>query len=529
MYTLMIADDEKFVCAGLKNIIDWNSLGFEVVNLFYDGQEVIDALDSMIPDVILTDIRMVYASGLDVAKYVFENELPTKVVLLSGYQEFELARTGMRYGVVNYLLKPVKVEEIEKAFIKIKEDLDKEKQQNSRMEEAIPFLEEHFFTDLVLGGVTEREEFIKNRFELLYPELRPEACGCFLADFKIDNYKEFIEDNWDYTQDQLEENLRNFLKICNEEYVFHIVYKSGDLFELAGIRKNADIDRETCLLVLDKLKKELEENFLFSCQYHLWDCYASVYSLGENQILNTENKNTNLPVSRIEEQKKLMISNILMGNVNAAKKVFDSILAELNGIHIVERNNRIIDILAAMNEAIKNTNEGLYHSLSSYFDYSIILSAKDIKAIGDYCSRIFDRILMAKKKNEISDMDNLIMKAKSYIQEHICRDISQEEIAGRLFICPTYLSRLFKKETGENFSQYVTRVKMEKAVELLKDPSYKTYQVGEILGYKTPRYFSRLFRMQTGLNPSEYRKRILKAEGSFDGEKDEYKKLYQEL
>lgn len=110
----------------------------------------------------------------------------------------------------------------------------------------------------------------------------------------------------------------------------------------------------------------------------------------------------------------------------------------------------------------------------------------------------------------------MIEKAKAYIQENIYQDISQEEIANQLFICTAYLSRLFKKETGETFTQYVTRAKIEKSIDLLKDPKYKTYQVGELLGYKTPRYFSRLFRAQTGLNPSEYRKTILNQEGDFD-------------
>lgn len=143
---------------------------------------------------------------------------------------------------------------------------------------------------------------------------------------------------------------------------------------------------------------------------------------------------------------------------------------------------------------------------------------KTLKEIDDYCSRIFDRILMADEKKEGTNTGDLIKRAKAYIQENIYQDISQEEIANQLFICTAYLSRLFKKETGETFTQYVTRTKIEKSIELLKDPKYKTYQVGEILGYKTPRYFSRLFRAQTGLNPSEYRKKILNQEESFDEE-----------
>lgn len=181
MYKLVIADDEKIIRQGLKNMIDWNELGFEVSGLFTDGQEVIESLDSLTPDVILTDIKMVHASGLDVAKYIFENKIQSKIVLISGFQEFQLAITGMKYGVADYLLKPVNVNEIIATFEKIKTQLDSEKSSKERMEEAIPLLEEQFFADLILGGVTDNREYISNRFRIIYPNIDPETCSCFLV------------------------------------------------------------------------------------------------------------------------------------------------------------------------------------------------------------------------------------------------------------------------------------------------------------------------------------------------------------
>ena len=108
---------------------------------------------------------------------------------------------------------------------------------------------------------------------------------------------------------------------------------------------------------------------------------------------------------------------------------------------------------------------------------------------------------MADEKNEYYDTGSLISKAKAYIKDNIYKDISQEETANYLYICPSYLSRMFKKQTGESFLQYVTKEKMEKAIELLRDPQYKIYQVGEILGYKTPRYFSKNFSKLHRMKP----------------------------
>ena len=139
-----------------------------------------------------------------------------------------------------------------------------------------------------------------------------------------------------------------------------------------------------------------------------------------------------------------------------------------------------------------------------------------LQEVKNWSDRIFDRIKMADDLVNAHGGITLIEKARDYIRENIYKDISQEETANYLYICPSYLSRIFRKQTGEGFLQYVTRMKMEKAIELLKDPRYKTYQVGEMLGYKTPRYFARLFRTHTGMNPSEYRRNILQLGEKFE-------------
>lgn len=127
MYTVIIVDDEKTIRDGLTHIVDWKALGYEIVATFGDGEEVIEYLNSMPVDVILTDIKMVHLSGIDIARYVQESGLLCKVVFLSGYREFELARQGMKYGVNDYVLKPSTMEEIQEIFIRIKNSLDDRK------------------------------------------------------------------------------------------------------------------------------------------------------------------------------------------------------------------------------------------------------------------------------------------------------------------------------------------------------------------------------------------------------------------
>lgn len=524
MYKLIIADDEKIIRMGLKNLVEWEKLGFEVIELFTDGQEIIEYLDYMLPDVILTDIKMNQVSGLDVAKYVFEHQVPCKVVLISGYQEFELAVQGLKYGVKDYLLKPTNVDVIIETFSKLKEQLDimkekreKEQSEKERMDEAIPLLEERFFADLVLGGVVDSDQYIKSRINILYPELEIHNSACFLADIRIQDYEYFMSKVWEYSYDQLEMNLNNFLRIYKGECFFHIVYKSGEVIEVVGIHRGRAMAGESCDRSVAELLCELKESFHFDADYEVRHIYDSIFDLGRfRKDAGIQGGEYNR--QQMEEQKKLLMSNISIGNIVTSQKLFHNILKEMEGLPVSERNNMVVSLLSTMNQVIQEVNEKLHQSLQAYFNYAMIVSMKSTDEIAEYCNRIFDRIRMAEEKKEYYDTNSLITKAKNYIQENLYRDISQEEIANQLFICSSYLSRLFKKETGENFSQYVTRIKIEKAIELLKDPKYKTYQVSEVLGYKTPRYFSRLFRMQTGMNPSEYRGKILHLGGKTDEE-----------
>lgn len=523
MYRLIIADDEKRIRQGLNNIVDWESLGFEVTELFSDGQDVIEYLDYMIPDVILTDIKMNHVSELDVAKYVFEHHLPCRVVLVSGYQEFELAVQGLKYGAEDYLLKPTDVDKLEETFRKIKRELDeareklrKSRADKERMEEAIPLLEERFFGDLVMG-VVESEGYIRNCMGILYPRMDVEDSRCFVADIYIEDYENFMQNVWEYSYDQFEVNLGNFLRIYKKGYSFHIVYKADNLIEIMGIQVEELPEGTDCRQVMSELIEEMEKYFQFRAEFKIRCEYGSILQIGQLQETFWKAEGDEQVLNQyVQEQKKLVMSNISVGNIVTAQKLFHNILQELGSLPAVKRNNIVIDILSTMNTVIGEINEQMAKSLAPHFNYTVISSAVKTEEVRQYTDRIFDRIRLADEKKEYYDSGSMVAKAKNYIRDNIYKDISQEETANYLYICPSYLSRMFKKQTGESFLQYVTRVKMEKAIELLKDPKYKTYQVSEMLGYKTPRYFARLFRNHTGMNPSEYRGKVLHLGGEFD-------------
>ena len=159
MYRLVVVDDEQAIRRGMCNYIDWNAMDFEVVADFEDGKETIEYLNEHPVDVVLTDIEMAEVSGLELAKYIWQNKLPVKVVILSGYKEFEYARKAIEYNVEHYLLKPIRMDEMQNVFGKIKTELAEQKQLSEKeqekakdFKELLPELQEQFWVSLLVGG-----------------------------------------------------------------------------------------------------------------------------------------------------------------------------------------------------------------------------------------------------------------------------------------------------------------------------------------------------------------------------------------
>ena len=445
MYKLVIADDERRIRQGLKNIVDWNRLGFEVTELFADGQEVIEYLEYVVPDVILTDIKMNNVSGLEVAKYVYENELPCKVVLISGYQEFDLAVQGIKYGAGDYLLKPTDVDQLEQTFTKIRQQLDekyaqikKRDAEKERMEEAIPFLEESFFADVIMG-VTDNEEYMHNCLRVLYPDRNLDNSPCMLVDIYIEDFEHFMDQEWKSNYDQFEINLRNFLRIYQNGYIYHIVYKNKNFLELIGMKM--DTEQGLCAEPhVDALLKELEQTFHFRATYMIRQEYDNIYQIKKLRKQMRNETNEAVFDQYLQEQQKMITSNLIMGNIMTAQKLLHSILDELENLPLVKRNNRIIEIMMVIFNAIREMDGHLASVLEPYFNYAAVLSMIRTEEIRAYLDRIFDRMQQSDAKKEAYDTVSLVSKAQKYIRDNIYKDISQEETANYLYICPSYLS-----------------------------------------------------------------------------------------
>ena len=524
MYRLIIVDDEKRARDNLSNLVDWKSMGYEIVGVFGDGSEVLELLEDMFVDVILSDIAMPHISGIDIASYVYSHDLPCKVVFISAHKDFQYALKGLQYGVEDYIVKPFGIDEIETVFKKIKEKLDIITQKSEyqrhlrdRWNEIFPDIENKIIRGIVTGALNDMTT-LELRMNQLYPSVDLKNSSVVLADMEILDYQDFIINKWKYYLEQFDVALNNVIRFSNDEkFTLIAIYKYKGKFRLFGIEKkyfgDLFLEENDCAIRIENLKNQLSEIFKVNVLISYVRKFENIYQFVEaREIVVWGNGEKETEELYIQEQKKSVMTYIMNGNIDTAQKIVIDMIKTMDEDDTHYRNQLFVDILSKICDFLEEYNYRLYQQLKPYMDYKSVLEIQTSKELIYYCNCIFEKMKSKEGMENSFDKKYLINFVREYVDDHIFENITLEEIANEVYLSASHLGKVFKKQTGEAFVQHVHKRKMEKAELLLKDPKLKIYQISDMLGYKTAWYFSKLFYNHTGLYPSQYRKEVLHIE-----------------
>jgi two-component system response regulator YesN len=525
---VLIADDEANICKLIKNLIDWNALGLEPVGFAENGDDCVQTIDALKPDIVITDIRMPGKSGLDIIRGCYERQLGVRFIIISGHAEFDYAKQALKYGVSDFLLKPINRLELTEALNRItlltrgKENPpDTEgpaRRRDMLLRETLPLSLYH--RDFMAGGgIAGLNEALSFKFK----------DGIFLpAIIKLsakpirDSHMKNI---WDQIKSVTERELGS---ICHDMCVCRKGNALLCVFNFPESRKN-DF-HITLRYAFDKLLdltspytyylvmgtgaevrdlKHLQSSFLQAV------CAGdSRLSRGSNQIINGSDMDTRL----------MSVSNITVEEPNRA---LTPIIETLNREHLRDKlleqfrqqmpdmnlypysayayirkftESLVRDITAAHIALTESGRETVSAVMSDLSGCQSVGEAEDMIAFR--FSELFG------KAGDISPDRKAIGAAKEYIDKYFNRHIRLEDVAQNVYLSPAYFGILFKRETGENFSDYLVKVRIEKAKEMLRDIRYNINEIAENVGYKDTRYFSRLFKSIVGVNPTQYRQML---------------------
>ncbi len=527
LYELVIVDDEPIIRECMREMFDWEELGYRVAATFDDGKAAIEYIGDHPVDLVITDIKMIFASGLDVAEYIHTNRLDIKVVLMSAYEDFEYARRAISYGVVHYILKPMNIGEVKEVVLKVKEQLDNKyrvleerKDERRHMDYVVPLVQKQLLQDVVVGGLRDYA-LIRSRMKLTGMYGDPEHSLCCMGTLWAKQYQLFLEKDITYTKETF---YQIFLSFVNNQTDKNTPLSEGHFYVMehngANIRfvfiSSLGIEAENVIPYAKRLLGQVREEIFRSYELETVADFEQrtdlLTRLRIPELPDEKEKNVNQMISGnrlIQEKERLLASYLTSGNKQGAANLFGDMMEGFAEYRVEITQNFMIDLFSGLNVLLKDTGTDIIGNENIGFSYREVVQLNAYTALLEYGREILERTAECMEESHKSSSIQIIRKAKEYISQHACEDITLEDVSSSIYLNPVYFSKLFKSQTGENFSDYLIAQRIQRAKELLRDETYKVYEISSMVGYKSVQYFYRIFKQHTGVTPLEYRNNMI--------------------
>lgn len=495
MTNVLIVDDEKIEREGLKYLLSREE-GERNVFEASNGKQALQIIRSEDIQLVLTDIKMPHMDGLELSRRAKEENPALQIIIFSGYSDFTFAQEAIRYGVTEYILKPVNPEDFHKVIQKAEKVIEQRKKKESREIKGKNFLQNYLYS-----GKLEILEKAKDMINL--EKWNGWHCGILLEsdvaffDTAEETLEEEIQKELRRVCFYLNLNARQSLLLfqdvyCDYQLVANHLYnfmkrKYRDSFYLAVSRKFEGCE---CLPeILEQLEQQMEEKF-----YH-----------PEKHVFSNEDDVLKLSVGEVQDSQimQMISEDITRKDTDQLRKHFACLKekyhdnTQYSAMYIKFVFSNVIQELFQENQF--SGERRLEHEIERLYNCRNIMEIVEVTEdnIKEY-EAFLDRS-MSSSRNEVA-------AAKNYIYQHYEEDLNLEMLAEKVYLSSGYLSFIFKKETGMNLNRYIRVFRMEKAKELLCSTNMKVAQVSERVGFANVSYFCRSFREYYGSSPESYRK-----------------------
>jgi two-component system, response regulator YesN len=516
MFKVLLVDDEQFVTKALKVLIDWEELGYFVCGEAKDGQAALELIREQKPDLVITDIRMPRMDGLNLVKQCVQVlKLNSKFIILSGHNDFKYAQEAIRYGVKEYLLKPVDEIELTEKLKTLSVEFTREINRQALEEQSARLLVNENIEKLLCGQLN------RNGSKLLSTALGI-VTGDELRYVIIQTVNKF-RNQWDEAAIKLE--TQQFSDFLEKEYGMYIFKTSSSNIEAVFKYKKSSISCITNSVssMKMKLKKEYGLDALIFLGGKVEDIFdlstsreqarrAIIYKFFKSKefiIYYEDIENINFDYSF---EKVLLITPLVEAiekgegeKVQAiVNEIFDQFYSRLSAIEVIKTcmNNLVIEIMKLLKEMGGEVDD--FIKKYSLFMYSIQeLTFEEVKeAALKFCLKSVSYI----KELKACNSKGIMYEIERYIRNNYMEDINLKSIAEKFYMNSVYLGQQFKKYYGVHFNDYLNNIRINEAKKLLVRTNKKIYEIAESVGYKNTDYFVGRFQKVVGLSPSEYKK-----------------------
>lgn len=535
---VFLVEDEMVIRRGIKNSIDWEKEGYIFCGEASDGELAYPMIIKEKPDILITDIRMPFMDGLELCKLV-KKELPNiKILILSGYDEFDYAKEAIRLGVTEYLLKPISSGKLLEALNGVSESIRREKEDKDLVRKYMEEIRENtehekqkFFEQMIAGNLSMADALeTGKKYEMnlsagmynlllfrftLGEENRKSGELLGEAEYAIEKLTERLEYVFEFQRGV--EGWAFLLMADNEEQMSERVKElSKDLEEImknySTIAYFGGIGQPVARL------RELEESFREAER-----ALAARFTMELNRIISVEDIRMAQNVDTLDdieitsfgeiEKTRTMLEKFLNNGaedeIDEFVDVYINELPEENLKSVLMRQYIIMDayiVMMSFCEKIEGI-EGEMQAQSEELKNSM-KTIQTLEEIKNYIRMLLKKIIGVRDTISGRRYSDIIEIAKDQIRKtYMSDEISLNTIAAEVGMSPSYFSSIFSKEMGKTFVEYLTEIRMDRAKELLMCSSMKTSEIGYEVGYKDPHYFSYIFKKTQNCTPKEFRAR----------------------
>ncbi len=507
---VLVMDDEEKVCSLVCALILWDELGLELVGTAGDGIEGLKLIEEKNPDILITDIRMPSLDGLELIERAKSLNPNLQVIIISGYRQFDYAKQAIKFGVSDYLLKPIKQNELYNALKKMVTIYEDKKNYSTYLSNRDE-IRSYYLINYLQNGLNKEKivEFYNSSLNIIMSLIKID--GEF---FNYDNEAKTVIKN------KLKDNFSHYLEsLSNWDIIYLDKYYTFLLIIPIETVLNFDLNYN-----LKKAFKEVVINF-YSLFPNLELTFCEGFLLSDLDSLDKEFKRLiKLSYKRIDLDSGSYISNDnkkIYCDYNKSDYFVKNILAlfvedEVN----IDEINKLILVLNNLNKesfilTIIDIVDKLTISFQEQLDIDILgkISFEELFFINKKPLIVtflknklisINEIFIQKRKNESSKP---IKEAQNYIQlNYSDNQLSLDFVSNLVHLSSTYFSSLFKKETEKGFAEYLREVRIDKSKELLSSTSLSIKDISKKVGYQDPRHFTKCFKSQLGIKPQDYRK-----------------------
>ncbi|WP_312371929.1 response regulator [Lachnoclostridium sp.] len=527
MYRVLLVDDEDLARESISRCIKWSDLGLSLVGTCKNGKEAILFVTEHEVDIVLTDICMPYLDGMELSKFLYENHKDIKIVILSGFHEFEYAKQAMRYKVVEYLLKPVTAQELRDVLINLTNDLNKNRKEQQEItimkqeyNKSLTLVKGQVLSDLMLqGNPSEQLKTDLQRLEIHIEDSNLRVVSFMVTSFESDEPKQSA---------LILITIVKIIETTIKDYKDCIVFQGVDngIYLIFHTSKKRNLE-DKLHQILNDIKKNIEAAMSFHIQIGMGGWVHGIHNLTTSfeeakRALSYRYLDQNIylwEMDKIKMVDKVAIYEYLenfqtaiKGNdKEGIKKLVEQLQTEFY-IGYLDKNRillylqRIILLTRKLleeadmknNSQIPKENDILEQiSKAPYLEQAM-------KLLQNYLNEIACQLSIGKESNN----EKLVAQAKAYLNKHYSNpNLSLSILCQELLISPSYFSSIYKASTGETFLDTLNQIRLEQAKLLLRNTNLKNYEVALKVGFSDPHYFNIAFKKATKMTPKEFAKR----------------------